>query len=62
MKTAVRRLANFVNGEYVAAAQGGTRELIDPSTGDVFAEAPKFGARGRRQGILCGLGGVSRMA
>jgi len=43
VKTAVRRLANFVNGEYVPAVQGGTRELIDPSTGEVFAEAPESG-------------------
>src|ERR1700736_1200491 len=43
VKTAVRRLANFVNGEYVPAVDGGTRELIDPSTGEVFAEAPESG-------------------
>src|ERR1700730_17261638 len=43
VKPAVRRLANFVNGEYVPAVDGGTRELIDPSTGEVFAEAPESG-------------------
>ncbi|MHB1508380.1 MAG: gamma-aminobutyraldehyde dehydrogenase [Acidimicrobiales bacterium] len=35
-----RRLQNFVNGEYVDAKSGRTSPLINPSTGDVFAEAP----------------------
>ena len=43
MKTALRRLANFVDGEYVPAVDGATRELVDPSTGEVFAEAPESG-------------------
>jgi betaine-aldehyde dehydrogenase len=33
-------IANFIHGKRVAAADGQTSELIDPSTGDVFATAP----------------------
>jgi betaine-aldehyde dehydrogenase len=33
-------LRNFVDGEYVDSKDGRTAELIDPSTGEVFAEAP----------------------
>jgi betaine-aldehyde dehydrogenase len=33
-------LHNFVNGEYVAAASGQTSEVIDPSTGEPYAQAP----------------------
>ena len=36
----MRTLRNFVNGECVDAASGETTSLIDPSTGEVFAEAP----------------------
>ena len=35
-----RVLRNFVNGESVEAADGRTSELINPSTGQVFAAAP----------------------
>jgi betaine-aldehyde dehydrogenase len=35
-----RELNNFINGKPVAAASGETTELIDPSTGEVFASAP----------------------
>jgi betaine-aldehyde dehydrogenase len=35
-----RVLRNFIDGEYVEARTGQTAPLIDPSTGDVFAEAP----------------------
>ncbi len=34
-----REITNFINGKHVAAANGETTELIDPSTGDVFATA-----------------------
>jgi betaine-aldehyde dehydrogenase len=44
VKTAVRRLANFIDGEQVPAATGNARELVDPSTGEVFAEAPESGS------------------
>jgi 1-pyrroline dehydrogenase len=35
-----RELTNFINGKPVAAASGETTDLIDPSTGQVFASAP----------------------
>jgi betaine-aldehyde dehydrogenase len=38
-----RTLTNFINGESVDAAEGRTSELVDPSTGDVFATAPVSG-------------------
>src|SRR5215207_6050131 len=38
-----RTLQNFVNGSFVDAADGRTAELVDPSTGEVFAEAPLSG-------------------
>ena len=33
-------LRNFINGEYVPAASGRTCDLVDPTTGEVFAAAP----------------------
>ncbi len=33
-------IANFIHGKKVAAASGETTDLVDPSTGDVFATAP----------------------
>jgi betaine-aldehyde dehydrogenase len=38
-----RTLTNFINGEPVDAAEGRTSELVDPSTGEVFATAPVSG-------------------
>jgi betaine-aldehyde dehydrogenase len=38
------QLSNFIDGERVAAADGRTTDLIDPSTGEVFATAPLSGA------------------
>ena len=35
-----RRLRNFVNGEYVDTAEGLTTDLVNPTTGEVFAQAP----------------------
>jgi betaine-aldehyde dehydrogenase len=35
-----QEITNFIGGERVAAADGRTTELVDPSTGDVFATAP----------------------
>jgi betaine-aldehyde dehydrogenase len=40
---ATRELQNFVDGKAVAAASGRTAPLIDPSTGEAFAEAPVSG-------------------
>ena len=36
-------LRNFVNGEHVDTAEGRTADLVDPSTGAVFATAPVSG-------------------
>jgi betaine-aldehyde dehydrogenase len=38
-----RVLQNFIDGEYVDAQSGQTAPVIDPSTGEVFAEAPLSG-------------------
>src|SRR5499427_6465332 len=38
-----RALQNFVNGKYVDASDGRTSDLIDPSTGVVYAHAPVSG-------------------
>src|ERR671913_1610524 len=38
--TETRTLKNFVGGEYVEAAGGRTYELVNPATGQTFAEAP----------------------
>ena len=35
-----RVVRNFINGEYAETRSGQTAALIDPSTGEVFAEAP----------------------
>jgi betaine-aldehyde dehydrogenase len=36
-------LRNFVNGEHVDTVEGRTADLVDPSTGEVFATAPVSG-------------------
>ncbi|MEV4257627.1 gamma-aminobutyraldehyde dehydrogenase [Spirillospora sp. NPDC049652] len=38
------RLRNFIGGEYVDAKDGGTLEVVDPSTGEVWASSPASGA------------------
>jgi len=38
-----RALRNFVNGQHTDAADGATIDLVDPSTGDVFATSPRSG-------------------
>src|SRR5512142_2388143 len=38
-----RALQNFVNGKYVDASDGRTSDVIDPSTGEVYAQAPVSG-------------------
>src|SRR5437588_11356036 len=35
-----RTLQNFVNGKYTDASDGRTSDVIDPSTGEVYAQAP----------------------
>ncbi|EEP73471.1 aldehyde dehydrogenase [Micromonospora sp. ATCC 39149] len=39
-----QQLRNFVNGEYVDPSDGGYTDLVDPCTGEVFAQAPASGA------------------
>jgi len=38
-----RLLRNFVNGEYVESKDGGTLDLVDPTSGEVIAHAPVSG-------------------
>ncbi|AXB41742.1 gamma-aminobutyraldehyde dehydrogenase [Amycolatopsis albispora] len=38
-----RTVRNFVGGEYTGALSGRTAELVNPATGEVFAEAPVSG-------------------
>src|SRR5215203_2280167 len=38
--TETKTLKNFVGGEYVDASNGRTYELVNPATGQTFAEAP----------------------
>jgi betaine-aldehyde dehydrogenase len=40
----VRRLQNFIGGQYQDASDGPHALLVDPSTGEAFAEAPVSGA------------------
>ena len=40
---ALRKLQNFIGGEYRDAVDGRTSTLINPSTGEGFAEAPVSG-------------------
>ncbi len=44
MQTGTKRIKNFVNGEQAEPADGGFYDLVDPSTGEVFAQAPASGA------------------
>jgi betaine-aldehyde dehydrogenase len=39
----LRRLKNFVGGAYVEGRDGGTMTVVDPSTGEPYAEAPLSG-------------------
>jgi betaine-aldehyde dehydrogenase len=41
--TRLQELANFVNSEPVRAASGQVSDVVDPSTGDVYARAPVSG-------------------
>jgi betaine-aldehyde dehydrogenase len=38
-----KELRNFVGGEFVSSRDGGTSELVNPTTGEVFATAPISG-------------------
>jgi betaine-aldehyde dehydrogenase len=41
--TRVQELTNFVNGEHVPATSGQASDVADPSTGEVYAQAPVSG-------------------
>jgi betaine-aldehyde dehydrogenase len=43
--TEKRVLRNFVDGDYTDSADGAHTDIVDPSTGEVFASAPRSGAR-----------------
>lgn len=40
METGVKRVENFIGGERTQPAEGRFYDLVDPTTGEVFAEAP----------------------
>ena len=40
MSVATSQHKNFVGGEFVDAVEGGTAEIINPSTGETIAEVP----------------------
>lgn len=40
----MKKLQNFINGKFVDGASGETTTLINPSTGQPFATAPKSNA------------------
>ncbi|MET8680823.1 gamma-aminobutyraldehyde dehydrogenase [Streptomyces sp. NPDC004647] len=40
MTTELRRLRNYINGEFRDAADGRTTEVVNPATGDAYATAP----------------------
>src|SRR5262245_11308636 len=41
MSVAVAQYQNFVGGKWVDAAEGGSAEILNPSTGDTIAEVPE---------------------
>ncbi|GAA1397544.1 gamma-aminobutyraldehyde dehydrogenase [Catellatospora coxensis] len=43
MPPMTEKLANFINGKYVAPVDGGYADLIDPCTGEVLAQTPVSG-------------------
>ncbi|MEV0413095.1 gamma-aminobutyraldehyde dehydrogenase [Streptomyces sp. NPDC050448] len=43
MTTELRRLRNYIGGEFKDAADGRTTEVVNPATGDVYATAPLSG-------------------
>ncbi|OEU91380.1 gamma-aminobutyraldehyde dehydrogenase [Streptomyces oceani] len=44
MSAELRRLRNYIDGEFRDAADGRTTEVIDPATGEAYATAPLSGA------------------
>ncbi|MGW7520983.1 gamma-aminobutyraldehyde dehydrogenase [Streptomyces sp. NPDC054796] len=44
MTTELRRLRNYIDGEFRDAADGRTTEVVNPATGEAYASAPLSGA------------------
>src|SRR3954470_23091029 len=44
MSVAVKRYANFINGEPAESAEGEVDQIINPATGEVVAEVPRSSA------------------
>ncbi|WP_030544478.1 gamma-aminobutyraldehyde dehydrogenase [Streptomyces albus] len=44
MTTELRRLRNYIDGEFRDAADGRTTDVVNPATGEVYATAPLSGA------------------
>ncbi|MBV8302227.1 MAG: gamma-aminobutyraldehyde dehydrogenase [Candidatus Dormibacteraeota bacterium] len=43
MQTAVRRVRNFIAGDHADAGDSPLRDIVNPSTGEVYAQAPDSG-------------------
>src|ERR671925_201549 len=41
MSVTVQQFKNFIGGEWVDAAEGGTAEIVNPATGETIAEVPE---------------------
>ena len=64
-----RELQNFVDGAFVGARDGASTDIVNPSTGEVFATAPQSGPGGcgrrlpgGRALLSTGCGGTRRQA
>lgn len=44
MTTELRRLRNYIDGEFVDAADGRTTQVVNPATGEAYATAPLSGS------------------
>src|SRR5262245_53268596 len=51
MGVAVTRYRNFVGGEWVDAADGETMEVLNPATGETFAEVPQGSAEDANRAV-----------
>ena len=49
MSTELRRLRNYIDGEFRDAADGRTTEVVNPATGEAYATAPLSGPGRRRR-------------
>ena len=57
-----RRLSNFVDGKLVDPDEANYSEVIDPSTGEAYLEAPVSERLGRGPGVQGGQGCVPVVA